>query len=73
VSEPIKGNYFKQALFVVLRIDEFSSAELIEDKVAAVSIFRDEEQARAEAERLRGLRSADQSRYVVIPSRLKGR
>jgi hypothetical protein len=57
-------------LHVVVRVDDFATGS-VEDRLSLVSAFASAEAARTEAERLAGLPTARESRYVVMITRLK--
>lgn len=58
-------------LYVVLRVDDFSSADLVEERVAAVSAHLSIAGAQAEAERLNVLAADKRCHYAVLTTRLK--
>ncbi len=58
-------------IFVVVRIDDYCTAERIEEHLSLVSAFYTEAKAEADAARLNELNKGKSSRYAVFVSRLK--
>lgn len=59
-------------LYVILRVDDFSSADRVEDRVAAVSAFYLIAEAEVEAARLSRLAGDKRCHYAILQTRLKG-
>lgn len=58
-------------LFVVLRVDDASVSEKLEDRIYLVSAYYHQPDALAEAERLNRLNGGKNDRYIVELTRLK--
>lgn len=59
-------------LYVVLRVDDFSQADRVEERISLVSAFRSRDEAEGEVARLNALSRAKDCHYSVILTRLKG-
>lgn len=68
----VQENARYRHVHAVVRIDDFSEAAAVEDRISIVSCFLSSDEADTEAERLTALNSSHDCRYVVIVTRLKG-
>ena len=67
----VQENSRYRHLHAVVRVDDFSSADAIEDRISIVSAFFSSSEADAEAERLNVVAQSKNCHYVVMITRLK--